>query len=114
MQGVFNENTKGFIGIREKFGHEYLSTEYHWDTGSPFGTAKPVELLDQVPDRVQVTEGLGSFDSVTNQEVAFDRPIADGGKGWYFVATGISSQEIQSVHRSNKELEDWLRSKRKH
>jgi hypothetical protein len=113
IQGVFNENTNGFIGIREKFGDEYLFTEYHWDTGAPFGTVKPIELLEQVQDGIPVMDNLGSFDSVTNQKVAFDRPITDGGKGWYFVETGISSQDIQSVNRSNRELEDWLRSKMK-
>lgn len=40
--GVFNASVKGFIGIREKFGRRYLFTEFHWDTGPPFGTVKPI------------------------------------------------------------------------
>lgn len=47
--GVFNEKTQGFVGIREKFYHEYLFTEYHWDIGAPFGTVNPKVLLDQCP-----------------------------------------------------------------
>lgn len=47
--GAYNETTKGFVGIREKFGIERLDTEYHWDTGSPFGTACPAEDLGALP-----------------------------------------------------------------
>lgn len=42
--GVFDGKT-GFIGIREKFGHRYLFTEYHHDTGTPHGTASPVRAV---------------------------------------------------------------------
>lgn len=45
--GVYNEENKGFIGIREKFGDEYLFTEYHWDTGPPCGTVCPKRFLEQ-------------------------------------------------------------------
>ena len=37
--GVWN-GVDGFIGLREKFGNVYLFTEYHWDTGAPFGTVE--------------------------------------------------------------------------
>lgn len=47
--GVFNEDSKGFIGVRYKFGHEYLFTEFHWDTGAPFGTVCPQECLEECP-----------------------------------------------------------------
>lgn len=47
--GVYDEAEKGFIGIREKFRHKFLSTEYHWDTGAPHGTASPVEELEKLP-----------------------------------------------------------------
>lgn len=40
--GVF-DGREGFIGIREKFGHRYLFTEDHWDTGAPHGTVQPIE-----------------------------------------------------------------------
>jgi hypothetical protein len=45
--GVYNEENKGFIGIREKFEQEYLFTEYHWDTGPPYGTVKPIKELEK-------------------------------------------------------------------
>ena len=47
--GVFNANSRGFIGIREKFGYEYLFTEYHWDIGDHCSTVKPKELLEECP-----------------------------------------------------------------
>lgn len=56
--GVFNEAAKGFIGIREKFGDYYLFTEYHWDTGLSFGTVRPEELLEMVPDEIPPTEDV--------------------------------------------------------
>ena len=50
--GVFNGET-GFIGIRTKFGSMYLDTEYHWDTGPPFGTARPEDDTGiNVPEEV--------------------------------------------------------------
>lgn len=41
--GVWNPETSGFKGVREKFGDLYLFEEYHWDTGEPYGTAAPLE-----------------------------------------------------------------------
>jgi hypothetical protein len=50
----------GFIGIREKFGALFLSTERHWDEGEPFGTVKPLREIGIVPTDIEVTEYLGS------------------------------------------------------
>ncbi len=47
--GVYNAAKKGFTGIRIKFGSRYLFTEYHWDTGAPYGTAKAVSEVKQCP-----------------------------------------------------------------
>jgi len=47
--GVYREDDKGFVGIRLKMGHRYLFTEFHWDTGPPFGTANPLELIAKCP-----------------------------------------------------------------
>lgn len=46
---VYNENVQGFTGIRQKFDARYLFTEYHYDTGPPFGTAKPKDDLSECP-----------------------------------------------------------------
>ena len=53
--GVFNGHD-GFIGIRTKMGDRFLSTEYHWDTGAPHGTAKPVERIGTLPDEIELRE----------------------------------------------------------
>jgi len=108
--GVYRSDVKGFIGIREKFDSKFLFTEYHWDNGPPFGTVHPKEFLEDCP-LADLRESIGSFDSVTNREVAFDKPIADGGKGWYYLDTGEASQAIRPVSRGNQELFDWLSEK---
>src|SRR5579859_7846431 len=47
--GVF-DGQSGFIGIREKFGYEYLFTEYHWDSSPSFGTVRPYEKLGMLDE----------------------------------------------------------------
>lgn len=53
--GVFDGST-GFIGIRNKFGCDYLFTEYHWDTGPPFGTVHPKIKICKIPDNILLIE----------------------------------------------------------
>lgn len=53
--GVYDGNS-GFIGIRNKFGMDYLFTEYHWDAGPPFGTVHPKEEICEVPKNIQCKE----------------------------------------------------------
>jgi hypothetical protein len=54
--GVFVQASNGFIGIREKFKHKYLFTEYHRDTGAPFGTVRPKEELEPAPPGLVLEE----------------------------------------------------------
>lgn len=86
--GVFDGET-GFLGIREKFGHRYVFTEYHWDTGAPHGTVEPLEdLCVELPETVLLAEHMpGSWDAVTNRPILFDAPVYQGGRGWYFTDT---------------------------
>lgn len=44
--GFYRAETKSFYGIRTKFGRRYVDDEDHWDTGAPYGTAKPLQKLD--------------------------------------------------------------------
>lgn len=107
--GVFVEKRSGFIGIREKFGSEYLFTEYHWDTGSPFGTVRPIELLDdKLPEGMSLDESLDDVDGVTGRPVAFDKPVAEGGRGWYFRDTGEAGADIKAQTVPNEKLFDFL------
>lgn len=110
--GVFNGDTKepGFIGIREKFGNYFLFTEYHYDNGPPYGTASPIKELAIVPDGIGIFESFPTEDSVTGRPVKFDTPIAQGGRGWYFIDTNEASTEIRPVSRENKALFDWIKN----
>ena len=108
VSGVY-DGKEGFIGIREKFRHTYLFTEYHWEQGAPYGTAIPTEELCKVPEDIIIRErDPDTVDSHTKRKVEFDTPVADGGKGWFFSDTGESSSEIHPTSYENKPLYDWI------
>ena len=111
--GVFNEADNGFVGIREKFGVEYLFTEYHWDTGEPFGTVHPVEELEPLPEDIDIRESLGTVDEETGKPLVFDKPRAEGGKGWHFADGTVTDDKVMPMSVSNKKLFQWLDEKRK-
>lgn len=73
--GVYREETKGFIGIRRKFGHTYLFEEYHWDTGAPYGTAYPIEEVAVLPDHIVSSEMIG--EEHNDPLLTFLRPLED-------------------------------------
>lgn len=106
--GVFVKARGGFIGIREKFGSRYLFMEYHYDTGAPFGTVWPLKKLSMAPKDIPLSEHLETVDKTTMRCVEFDRPIADGGRGWYFLDTGEASGRIHAVTLPNKKLFKFL------
>ena len=61
--GVYRETdsgeygiSRGFTGIRTKFGARYLDTEV-WNEPPGNGTATPLEELGRVPDDIELTEG---------------------------------------------------------
>jgi hypothetical protein len=54
--GVFNKNFEGFVGIREKYDAVYLALEFHYETGSPYGTVMPMEELEVVPEGLCVDD----------------------------------------------------------
>lgn len=55
--GVYNEESRGFIGLRGKFGSVYPFEEYHRDMGAPHGTALPVaDLGVSLPDNIPLAE----------------------------------------------------------
>lgn len=47
--GVFCKETKGFTGVRSKWGDRFLFEEFHWDTGQPYGTVRPKNLIEICP-----------------------------------------------------------------
>jgi len=47
--GIWVSEENGFIISRHKWSENYSFVEYHWDTGAPHGTAKPLEDLGRSP-----------------------------------------------------------------
>lgn len=107
LVGVF-DGGRGFVGIREKFGDEYLFREYFND-GGVFGTVDPLVDLGEIPAELEVKESEPTIDRVSGRFVAFDRPVVEGGKGWFFTDNGESNQEIRPVSFMYKPLFDYLK-----
>ena len=106
--GVFDGNI-GFIGIRMKFRDRYLFTEDHHDTGAPFGTVMPIEDLGELPADIEAIEYTPTVDSSTGREIAFDEPVDNGGKGWYYLDTGEPKpEEGMPTSSTYKPLFDYL------
>ena len=45
--GIWIPDRKSFLISRWKFDTNYLFEEYHWDTGEPFGTVRPIEEIEK-------------------------------------------------------------------
>ena len=106
--GVY-DGEEGFIGIREKFGHRYLFTEYHWDQGPPHGTVSGQKDLGiDLPADISPKESLGIVDEETRRAVFFDRSVSQGGRGWVFCDTNEASEEIRPVEVPNHALFEFL------
>ena len=104
--GVWNAETNGFIGVREKFGDKYLFTEYLWTETS--GTARAIGDLEvDVPSEIPLRERTPSIDSVTGREVFFDKPVYSGGRGWIYRDTELPI-DGEPYARTNQELFDLL------
>jgi len=107
--GIYNEKTKGFIGIRNKFRQDYLFTEYHYDNGPPFGTVFPKKELGKIPDNLELKETLNTIDHKSKRPVDFDKPISEGGRGWFYKDTGESDKNIRPIAVNNDKLFEYLK-----
>lgn len=107
--GVY-DGDQGFIGIRTKFGGRFLDTEYHWDQGPPYGTVREVEDTGiDCPTDIRLRTDLGTVDRITGRPMEFDRPVKDGGRGWYFTDTGEAvGPDAKPCRDSNRALLQWL------
>lgn len=102
---VFNSKNNGFIGIRLKFNDEFLFTEFHWDTGPPFGTVKPKELLHKLPENIELKEILGSIDKKSKRLVEFKET-----EGWYYIDSNEFDKNIDPVSLHNEKLFEYLQT----
>lgn len=122
--GVWN-GKDGFIGIRTKFNQKYLFTEYHWDTGEPYGTVfEAIDTGIDVPDKIELKERGPIVDKITQRLVAqkpqqLNIPISvatgifmpsnnNDAYAWYFLDTGECSKHIRPVSSQNQQLFDWI------
>jgi hypothetical protein len=69
--GVYRAEVKGFIGIREKFFNEYLFTEFHYNTGAPFGTVFPIAEIEPCPI-TPISEGWFEDNGFCTNQQLFD------------------------------------------
>lgn len=104
--GVFTESGV-FIGLRTKYNDIFLDQELHIDLG---GTAIPLKKVSTIPDDIPLAVSLGVFDSKTGLMVEFDKPLFDGGKGWYFCDTGLSYQDIVPCFKTNDALFFYMKN----
>jgi hypothetical protein len=84
------DGSQGFIGIREKFGNRYLFTEYHWDSGAPFGTVRPHHLIATLPDQIALREHEKPVCSSCKAEMTFDRDSTGLHGTWFHADSGTA------------------------
>ncbi len=102
--GVFCAARRAFLGMREKFEARFVAEEYHWETGPPFGTAKPQEALpERLPDEIELLEILPGTMCGTCRA-----PVAYNGKDSWFHTDPSECRLIRPVTRRNGSLERWL------
>ena len=109
--GVFNLSKNGFTGIREKMGNYFLFTEYHYKADTNYPTAYPREELESIPENMPLEIVLDKIDYKTRRPIAFDKPLSEGGRGWYFLDDKKASKDIEPISLLNNQLFDWLKKK---
>lgn len=113
VYGVWDATTKGFVGIREKLGREYLFTEYHYDYDANLGTVWRAEP-DELCPLGDLSEGEFSTLCFFHQrEVEWrpDDPSKGETPGWRYHSDDGSPLESDDFprYKPNQELFDWLR-----
>ena len=105
--GMWDQNAKGFIGVREKFGSRFLFTEYHWDIGGSVGTVKPVEMLIDRDFDYTVTADFGPVCEGHTMEVRYLDHISE----WRHVKNGMPFETCTApspYYIQNQKLFEYL------
>ena len=114
--GVYRASSRGFIGIRTKFGDRFLFEEYHWDTGEPHGTVRPEEATEYLlPDDIEVRESLGSECTVCGKPVEFvqvpdEESIVGRDSHWKHIPENRDC-DARPCRVPNQALFDWIEEK---
>jgi hypothetical protein len=66
--------------------------------------ARPLEDLGALPAGIEARQALGIVDARDNRPVAFDRPVSEGGRGWYHLDDGGTDPGIDPWYRPNRPL----------
>jgi len=118
--GVYKQSTGGFLGIRTKFGSRFIFEEYHWDNGPPFGTVKPIEMLeDFLPENIENKESLGTvcqncgksckyIDVPGGKEIKFQNGKSMFVSGEWKHLESIDCKSISPVSKENDKFFEWL------
>lgn len=106
--GVFVTADNSFIGIRTKFGARFLDSEYHYDTGAPFGTVHPKEELEAAPPGLQLRTLGPLIDADTGRPVTDTRTEYPAPPAYIYADTGepCTSKEIR--WSKNQPLFDYM------
>jgi hypothetical protein len=87
--GIWRPKTQDFLLKRTKFYNTFTFGEFHYDTGAPFGTARPIEELEQSP----FTEDDLHSRTMTWEEAGREKP------DWAI------KQKVETILTKTKELE---------
>lgn len=94
-----------FIGLQHAMVSVCMFTEYHWDTGPPYGTVyEAVDTGIDLPDEIPLSSSPGTVDERSGRWVAYNHDE----RSWYFIDTGEFSSEIKPKGYHNGALYDWL------
>jgi hypothetical protein len=118
--GVYNQTTGGFTGLRTKFSSVYAFEEYHWDNGPPYGTVKPIKILEELPREIKIETSLGTECHTCHKACAYipfpfgplEKEYGDGkvlkiaGEWQHTKPSDCSDPSPISI--SNVPLEQWL------
>jgi hypothetical protein len=106
--GVFDSEKSGFVGIREKFGSRYLFTEFHRDTGAPYGTVSPNAEIEKCPLE-DIRESFGTVCSECKVPVDWKPNDPKDGFGKWYHAAETPCKEATANGVSNVALYDYLK-----
>ena len=116
--GVYHAMDRSFTGIRTKFAARFLDREFHWDTGAPHGTAKPVLELEACPIE-NLETSLGTVCSVCREPCEYvhfpdgSRSVTIAGvdmvvPGEWVHTTSAGEHRVLATGVSNTALFEWL------
>ena len=103
--GIWYSDDNGFWISRYKGSEKpWLFIEYHWDTGEPTGTVKPIEHIERSPFSLpqQIDSGITTVDTVTQylDKLEIQNPLIPG---W---------NSLEDRKKSTLEFMERLRTKR--